>query len=58
MCGPRQRRGARADGVAWLQAPYTDQGWVDEEADPFKWAKNIFGGKKKKEEVKDDEKSG
>lgn len=35
------------DSVGPVQAPYTDQGWVDEEADPFKWAKNLFGGKKK-----------
>jgi hypothetical protein len=29
-----------------MQAPYTDVGWVDEKADPFKWAKQLFGGKK------------
>eukprot|EP00892_Ulva_mutabilis_P008939 jgi/Ulvmu1/6417/UM003_0046.1 len=40
---PKFDNGERFD----LKAPYTDQGWVDEEADPFKWAKNIFGGKKK-----------
>lgn len=37
-----------------MQAPYTDVGWVDKEADPFKWAKNLFGGKK--ETPKEDEK--
>lgn len=44
-----------ADDAPWVQAPYTDQGWVDEEADPFKWAKNLFGGKKK-EEAKEEKK--
>lgn len=51
--------GSAADGGAWLQAPYTDQGWVDEDADPFKWAKNLFGGKKTeeaKEEAKEEKK--
>lgn len=39
---PKFDNGERFD----LKAPYTDEGWVDKDADPFKWAKNIFGGKK------------
>lgn len=43
-----------------VQAPYTDVGWVDDSADPFKWAKNLFGGKKDaaKEEEKEDKGKG
>lgn len=33
----------------FMQAPYTDVGWVDEEdKGPFGWLKNPFGGKDKK----------
>jgi hypothetical protein len=28
-----------------VQAPYTDEGWVDESADAFGWAKGLFGTK-------------
>jgi hypothetical protein len=31
-----------------MQALYTDEGWVDDKADPLKWAKGLFGGKKQK----------
>jgi hypothetical protein len=35
-----------AIGHNMVQALYTDEGWVDESADPLKWAKGLFGGKK------------
>lgn len=43
---PKFDNGERFD----LKAPYTDEGWVDEDADPFKWAKQLFGGRKGKGE--------
>jgi hypothetical protein len=38
-----------------MQAPYTDEGWVDQDADPFKWAKGLLGGKKKKKDSESDD---
>lgn len=32
-----------------LKAPYTDEGWVDPDADPWKWAKGLFGKNKDKD---------
>lgn len=39
---PKFDQGERFD----LKLPYVDQGWVDEDADPLKWVKGLFGGKK------------
>lgn len=44
---PKYDNGERFD----LKAPYTDEGWVDEGGDPLGWAKSLFGGGKKKEEL-------
>ena len=38
-----------------MQAPYTDEGWVDDKNDTFGWAKSMFGGGKKKEPVEAEE---
>ena len=43
---PKFDNGERFD----LKALYTDEGWVDESADPLGWAKGLFGGKRKKNE--------
>eukprot|EP01025_Chloroclados_australasicus_P055794 TRINITY_DN684_c0_g1_i2.p3 TRINITY_DN684_c0_g1~~TRINITY_DN684_c0_g1_i2.p3 ORF type:complete len:188 (-),score=37.87 TRINITY_DN684_c0_g1_i2:285-848(-) len=48
---PKFDNGERFD----LKSPYTDEGWVDPDADPFKWLKNMFGGKKEEEGTKSDE---
>lgn len=52
---PKYDDGERFD----LRLPYVEQGWVDEDADPFKWVKNIFGKKDKKDskDRKKDDKS-
>lgn len=39
---PKFDNGERFD----LKALYTDEGWVDEGADPLRWVKGLFGGKK------------
>ena len=39
---PKYDEGERFD----LRLPYVEQGWVDEDADAFKWLKNLFGKKK------------
>eukprot|EP01024_Parvocaulis_polyphysoides_P037541 TRINITY_DN3347_c0_g1_i1.p2 TRINITY_DN3347_c0_g1~~TRINITY_DN3347_c0_g1_i1.p2 ORF type:complete len:188 (-),score=39.51 TRINITY_DN3347_c0_g1_i1:225-761(-) len=47
---PKYDNGERFD----LKSPYTDEGWVDPDADPFKQFKNFFFGKKKEDDKKDD----
>eukprot|EP01023_Acetabularia_acetabulum_P032949 TRINITY_DN307_c0_g1_i4.p3 TRINITY_DN307_c0_g1~~TRINITY_DN307_c0_g1_i4.p3 ORF type:complete len:194 (+),score=48.85 TRINITY_DN307_c0_g1_i4:158-739(+) len=42
---PKFDNGERFD----LKSPYTDEGWVDPDADPFKWFKNMWGKKQEEE---------
>ena len=46
---PKFDNGERFD----LRLPYVEEGWVDEDADPFKWIKNLFN--KEKDEKEDTE---